>query len=190
MQVANIVLDISILVLPIRAVMGLQMTKANKISVAGTFSLAGLSIIFAVVRLAILVMDMTQTDITYATATANWSLLEPAVEIFSACLPCFTPILKASKYLSKLRSSRGGSSGSSNNKRSMGSSLQSAGDSQIDRRNRYQGLDEDRYGAAAGYGVERFDGKRGIVVKTDLRVQQGARGAYSEDHVPLRQMGV
>lgn len=41
-QVANIVLDIAILVLPISAVMKLQMGRANKISVAGTFALGGL----------------------------------------------------------------------------------------------------------------------------------------------------
>jgi hypothetical protein len=41
-QVANIVLDIAVLCLPISAVMGLQMSKANKITVAGTFGLGGL----------------------------------------------------------------------------------------------------------------------------------------------------
>jgi hypothetical protein len=41
-QVANILLDIAILVLPISAVMKLQMARANKISVAGTFALGGL----------------------------------------------------------------------------------------------------------------------------------------------------
>lgn len=38
-------------------------------------------------------------------ATAYWSLIEPAVEILSACLPCMTPILKLSRYLSKVRPS-------------------------------------------------------------------------------------
>lgn len=41
-QVANILLDIAILCLPITAIMGLQMSKANKISVAATFGLGGL----------------------------------------------------------------------------------------------------------------------------------------------------
>lgn len=41
-QVLNIVLDAAILVLPIRAVAKLQMARANKISVAGTFALGGL----------------------------------------------------------------------------------------------------------------------------------------------------
>lgn len=41
-QMANILLDIAILVLPISAVMKLQMGRSNKISVAGTFALGGL----------------------------------------------------------------------------------------------------------------------------------------------------
>ena len=41
-QVLNIILDVAILVLPISAVSKLQMKRANKISVAGTFALGGL----------------------------------------------------------------------------------------------------------------------------------------------------
>jgi len=42
LQVANIILDVAILCLPITAVMGLQMAKSNKRSVIGTFMLGGL----------------------------------------------------------------------------------------------------------------------------------------------------
>lgn len=42
MQVANIVLDIAILCLPITTVLKLHMTVSTKISVAGTFGLGGL----------------------------------------------------------------------------------------------------------------------------------------------------
>lgn len=41
-QAANIVLDIGILALPISAVSKIQMSRSNKISVAGTFALGGL----------------------------------------------------------------------------------------------------------------------------------------------------
>jgi hypothetical protein len=64
LQVLNIILDTAILALPIKAVSKLQMSVANKWSVGGTFALGGLSVVFAIVRLAILVMDMTQTDFT------------------------------------------------------------------------------------------------------------------------------
>ena len=41
-QVANIILDAAVICLPISAVLGLQMSKINKISVAATFGLGGL----------------------------------------------------------------------------------------------------------------------------------------------------
>ncbi|KAL1983622.1 hypothetical protein VTN96DRAFT_10201 [Rasamsonia emersonii] len=104
MQVANIVLDIAILCLPITTVLKLHMTVSTKISVAGTFGLGGLSIVFAIIRLAILVLDRKQTDITFGVATANWSIVEPAFEIFCACLPTMTPLLK---YIRKLVASFG-----------------------------------------------------------------------------------
>lgn len=63
-QVLNIVLETCILVLPIRAVMELQMARHNKISVIGTFALGGLSIVFAIVRLGILVRDRNKLDLT------------------------------------------------------------------------------------------------------------------------------
>ncbi|KAI1428589.1 hypothetical protein F5Y12DRAFT_800470 [Xylaria sp. FL1777] len=103
-QVLNIVLDSAILILPISAVMKLQMPRLNKVSVAATFALGGLSIVFAIVRLAILIEDMHQTDITYATPTASWSLIEPSFEIFCACLPCMTPVLKAGRKLVEMGS--------------------------------------------------------------------------------------
>ncbi|KAI0475638.1 hypothetical protein GGR56DRAFT_522241 [Xylariaceae sp. FL0804] len=104
-QVLNIVLNTAILALPISAITKLQMSRLNKISVAATFGLGGLSIVFGIIRLAILVEDMHQTDITFATPTATWSLIEPSFEIFCACLPCMTPLLKAGRKVIKTSSS-------------------------------------------------------------------------------------
>ncbi|RYO94431.1 hypothetical protein DL766_002779 [Monosporascus sp. MC13-8B] len=120
-QVLNIVLDCAILVLPISAVMKLQMSRANKIGVAGIFALGGLSIIFAIIRLAILIKDRDQTDITYDIRTANWSLIEPSFEIFCACLPCMTPLLAAGRKIAQM-SSNWSSSFLSNSKRTTDSS--------------------------------------------------------------------
>jgi hypothetical protein len=41
-----------------------------------------------------------------ATPTASWSLVEPAFEIFCACLPCFTPVLKLGRWVSKTATQR------------------------------------------------------------------------------------
>ncbi|PLB47435.1 hypothetical protein P170DRAFT_478283 [Aspergillus steynii IBT 23096] len=64
MQATNIFLDIAVLCLPISAVMDLNISRSRRIAVAGIFSLGGLSIIFAAVRLAVLVQNKNQTDIT------------------------------------------------------------------------------------------------------------------------------
>jgi len=63
-QCTNIALDIAILVLLISAVVKLQMSTAKKYSVGGTFGLGGLSIVFAAVRLYILIRDQNQTDVS------------------------------------------------------------------------------------------------------------------------------
>ncbi|KAI0395506.1 hypothetical protein F5Y17DRAFT_456903 [Xylariaceae sp. FL0594] len=140
-QVLNILLDTTILVLPISAVMKLQMPRAKKISVAATFGLGGLSIIFAIVRLAILIEDIKQTDITYATPTASWSLIEPAFQIFCACLPCMTPLLKAGRKLVGMDSrSRSGSKGTTPN--SIGSLTDAPSSIQARSMNKYVMMDE------------------------------------------------
>lgn len=93
-QAANIALDIGILVLPIRAVLKLQISKPKKIGVTVVFALGGMSVILAIIRLAVLIRDQWQTDITFGTDTALWSLVEPAFQIFCACLPCLIPFFK------------------------------------------------------------------------------------------------
>ncbi|KAF2867546.1 hypothetical protein BDV95DRAFT_610930 [Massariosphaeria phaeospora] len=96
-QAANIALDMAILMLPIRVVWNLQISRPKKIGLIGIFALGFLSVIFAIVRLWVLIRDQFQSDITYETDTALWSVVEPAFEIFCACLPCLIPFLKSAK---------------------------------------------------------------------------------------------
>ena len=113
--------------------MKLQMSTAKKYSVGGTFGLGGLSIIFAAVRLYILIRDQSQTDVSckyfcliiflinrnqilirgvVETAAANLSLVEPEFELFRACIPCMAPLLHTGRYLLKLKGSLYGSNSS------------------------------------------------------------------------------
>lgn len=60
-----------------------------------------------------------------ATPTATWSLVEPSFEIFCACLPAMTPLLKAGRWLVKVTSnlsygSRKGASKFNSSERSAG----------------------------------------------------------------------
>lgn len=105
MQVPNIVLDAVILALPVSAIAKLQMSRKKKISVTAIFLLGGLAVIIAIIRLAILITRIGKTDITYSTAIGNWSLIEPAVEVLSACLPTMAPLLNPKQYLTRLRES-------------------------------------------------------------------------------------
>lgn len=114
-QCTNIALDIAILVLPIFAVMKLQMSTAKKYNVGGTFSIGGLSIIFAAVRLYILIRDQSKTDVSCKyfcpiifLINGNQILIrgvvEPAIELFCACIPCLAPLHHTGRYLRKLKS--------------------------------------------------------------------------------------
>ena len=90
-QVPILALDVVILALPVSAVCRLQMSTLKKVSVGAIFLLGGLSIVIGIIRLVVLIGQ--GHDITYRTGICSWSVLEPAVEVFSACLPTLAPML-------------------------------------------------------------------------------------------------
>ena len=103
--------------------MKLQMSTAKKYSVGGIFGLGGLSIIFAAVRLYILIRDQSQIDVSCEyfcliifLINRNQILIrgvvEPAFELFCACIPCMAPLLHTGRYLLKLKGSLYGSNSS------------------------------------------------------------------------------
>ncbi|KAJ5765374.1 hypothetical protein N7520_004933 [Penicillium odoratum] len=113
MQIPNIVSDLIILVLPIEVVVGLPIPKTQKILLSGVFLIGGLTLIFDIVRLWVMI-ELTKAgpDITYNQApTAMWTCLEAAVAIVGACLPNLRPLFKFSTrgFWTQLRSSRGSS---------------------------------------------------------------------------------
>ncbi|KAL8782767.1 MAG: hypothetical protein Q9195_009572 [Heterodermia aff. obscurata] len=98
MQISNILLDAIILALPVSAVLRLQMSFLRKLGVLAIFLSGGLSIIIAIVRLTVLLNENLE-DVTYSTGKASWTVVEPAIEVLSACLPTMAPLVKLNRHL-------------------------------------------------------------------------------------------
>lgn len=102
LQISNIILDAVILALPVSAVLRLQMSRSKKLSVLAVFLMGGLSVVFAIVRLVVLLQE-NQEDITYSTGKSSWTLVEPAIEVLAACLPTMAPLFHIGEHLPRLR---------------------------------------------------------------------------------------
>ncbi|KAF6232640.1 hypothetical protein HO173_009079 [Letharia columbiana] len=90
----NVAMDLTIVLLPMPMVWGLQMTTRRKIELTITFALGFLVCIVTIVRL-ILSIHMNLDDFTYGiTKIAIVTILEPLLGIIIACLPLFPPTVK------------------------------------------------------------------------------------------------
>ncbi|MCJ1379674.1 hypothetical protein MMC17_002776 [Xylographa soralifera] len=103
-QVPNVVLDMIVLALPMHVVYKLHLPRSKKIGLAGIFLLGGGSVIIAIVRLGVLIVSLDQEDTSYSTPKTSLTVVEPAVELLSACLPTMASFLHLRTRLSELRS--------------------------------------------------------------------------------------
>lgn len=91
MAIIETLLEITILVLPIREIYRLQMSKQKKYLISISLSLGGFVILTGIVRMAVLYrpgivdFDLTQGDI--------WLNVHLGTAIISACLPTFRPLI-------------------------------------------------------------------------------------------------
>ncbi|KAI4726127.1 hypothetical protein E4T49_06056 [Aureobasidium sp. EXF-10728] len=99
MQIPNVVTDFCILVLPFREIQRLDLPKKQKIGVAVTCLLWIISLVFGVVRLAVMVQLTDKgSDVTWnLVAPAIWTTIEPAVQITTACIPSLRVLYR--KYM-------------------------------------------------------------------------------------------
>ncbi|KAK6000910.1 hypothetical protein QM012_002993 [Aureobasidium pullulans] len=88
-QIPNVVTDFLILLLPFGEVQRLKLPPKQKFGVALTCLLWIISLVFGVIRLAVLVqLSDDGSDITWnLVPAAIWTTIEPAVQITTACLP-------------------------------------------------------------------------------------------------------
>ena len=107
MGIIETLLEIIILLLPLREIARLQLSRRKKYLLSIIFSLGGFVIITAIIRLSILYrptkpdLDLTKGDI--------WFNVHLGTGIISACLPTFRPLISRSSSFLQSFSSRKGS---------------------------------------------------------------------------------
>ena len=106
MGIIEALIEITILILPIREILRLQLSTKKKFLLALIFALGGFVIITAILRMAILYrpgqknIDLTQGDI--------WLNVHLGTAIISACLPTYRPLLLRNPlWLQTFHSSQG-----------------------------------------------------------------------------------
>ena len=164
-QAPNLLLDIVVLALPVSAVSRLHMSNTKKISIAGIFLLGGLSIIIGIVRLVVLIQQDFR-DITYSTGKCSWSVLEPALEVLSACLPTLAPVLHLRPQL--------------------GASLRSPIQWQP-RSHTSEPSDKNRYSSSTSNQSTMFEGPNSRV---EANISAGPSRPFDFDVLPLRSIAV
>ncbi|EFQ33760.1 CFEM domain-containing protein [Colletotrichum graminicola] len=118
--ICNIVIDIIILVLPLKKLAGLQMKLKKKLMIMFMFSLGIFVTIVSVIRLRSLILFANSQNITWDyTEAAWWSTVEIDVGIICACLPSLRSLFIA-LGVKKLGSTNGNSHGHSSGKRLAG----------------------------------------------------------------------
>ncbi|KAK1981520.1 CFEM domain-containing protein [Colletotrichum cereale] len=118
--ICNIVIDVVILVLPLKKLSELQMKLKKKLMIMFMFSLGIFVTIVSVIRLRSLIVFANSQNITWDyTEAAWWSTVEIHVGIICACLPSLRALFMA-LGVRVLGSSNGNSNGQSNGQRSAG----------------------------------------------------------------------
>lgn len=103
----NVATDVAILCLPIGKILGLQLSRRNKVGVIAVFLLGGLVCVVSIYRFTVLVRA-NSPDLTWEFANVlNWSAVEVATAVASACLPLMRPLLVRVIPRSFMRSTAG-----------------------------------------------------------------------------------
>ena len=89
----SITTDTIILLLPIRLVMLLQISRVQKVALSLVFALGIFVVITSCMRMTTLNITATTPDVTYDIASTMWSIIEMNVAIICACLPMVRPLL-------------------------------------------------------------------------------------------------
>ncbi|KAB8242391.1 hypothetical protein BDV35DRAFT_28515 [Aspergillus flavus] len=110
-QIPNILTDAVLLVMPLKFVWALPISKTQRLLLSGVFVTGGLTLIFDIVRL-VAMINLTRSgpDVTYnQTPVVVYTCVEATVGIIAACLPNLRPLLKLSRgsFWSQIRSGTG-----------------------------------------------------------------------------------
>lgn len=112
-QAFNVLFDIIILILPISAIYKLHLPRYKKLGVMAIFAVGAFTIIVAIIRIAVIASEVVEygpnlPDVTWFTSKFSWTIMDPAVGCFVACMPTWWPLVKPlsriGEYASLLRS--------------------------------------------------------------------------------------
>ncbi|KAI1395047.1 hypothetical protein F4819DRAFT_220384 [Hypoxylon fuscum] len=91
--ITNLVIDASVVILPMPMLFSLRLSLLKRFGVAGMFSLGGAICILSFLRV-LWVVSWDVTDLTYGVGAGTiYSALEPTLGIVNACLPIIKPAL-------------------------------------------------------------------------------------------------
>ncbi|KAI5926280.1 integral membrane protein [Camillea tinctor] len=91
-SIPNILIDVSLLVLPIRYVIQLNLSESQKRIIISLFLLGGFVCVASIMRLVSVVTQGTDEDITWNIVNQSiWATVEAYFAIISACLPTMRP---------------------------------------------------------------------------------------------------
>ncbi|KAI1370590.1 hypothetical protein F4677DRAFT_465074 [Hypoxylon crocopeplum] len=92
-SIPNILIDVTLLTLPIPYVIRLNVSKSQKRAIVSMFLLGGFVCIASIMRLVAVVTEGTDADITWNLVNQGiWAVVEADFAIISACLPTLRPI--------------------------------------------------------------------------------------------------
>ncbi|EME40510.1 hypothetical protein DOTSEDRAFT_37327 [Dothistroma septosporum NZE10] len=94
-SIPNILIDVALLVLPVRYIMRLQMGRIQKQTVAALFLFGGFVCIASLMRLiSVAEANVADPDSTWVNVgQATWATVETNFAVICACLPCLGPII-------------------------------------------------------------------------------------------------
>ncbi|KAK2868033.1 hypothetical protein FQN49_003229 [Arthroderma sp. PD_2] len=102
--VTNLVVDLSIYLLPIPVLWHLQMTMSKRLALCGIFALGLIVCVFSALRIyALMKLDVVDFSFTVV-SDANFGGLEVELGTINACLPFYRPLV--AKYIPGLKSDR------------------------------------------------------------------------------------
>ncbi|MCJ1457993.1 hypothetical protein MMC28_008362 [Mycoblastus sanguinarius] len=94
-QIANIVMDLAILILPMPYLWRLRISLPHKIALVGIFMLGGFVVVVASLRLNAIAEHQHSVDFLYDFIDIGvWTTLETNTGILCACFPTMGPLLK------------------------------------------------------------------------------------------------
>ncbi|ETI24669.1 hypothetical protein G647_04038 [Cladophialophora carrionii CBS 160.54] len=87
--------DVCILITPIRPIYKLHMSRNMKIMIAGVLGLGAFVCIASIVRIITIHHLINSGDLTWAMSSVFiWSCCEPFIGIVCACIPCYAPLFR------------------------------------------------------------------------------------------------